>query len=72
MHPLCLGKADRTTYQVLDSRPQPDVLALDLLRLVFTNPMLLSIEMPLVSVPLISVIARDIKGLLCVPKTRRC
>jgi len=27
VHPLGLGKADRTTYQAFDSRPQPDVLA---------------------------------------------
>jgi hypothetical protein len=62
VHPFRFGKADRTAHQALDSRPQLDVLTCDFLGVVFAHPMLLGIEMPLVSAPAIGVVARDAKG----------
>jgi hypothetical protein len=48
VHALCLGKADRPTYQPPDPRAQVDVLALDLLRVFLPNRVLLCLHMPLV------------------------
>jgi hypothetical protein len=47
MHPFRLGKADCTTHQTFDACPQPDMLALDLLRVVLANRMLLRFDMTL-------------------------
>jgi hypothetical protein len=63
MHLFGLGKTDGATYQPLDPRPQIDVLALDFLRVVLANLMLLGINMPLVGPPPVSVLPRDAKGL---------
>ena len=63
MHPLRLGKADRTAHQALDSRPEPDMFALNLLGIIFAHHVLLCIEMSLVRAPAIGVITRDAKRL---------
>jgi hypothetical protein len=56
MHPFSLGKTNRTAYQAFNPCPQPDMFALNFLCIVFTHPMLLGIEMALVSTPSIGVI----------------
>lgn len=63
MRPLRLGKADCTTYQACDARPQPDMLALDLLGVVFANRVLLRCTMTLESAPAIRIRVRDAKRL---------
>jgi hypothetical protein len=63
VHPLRLEKADHATNQAFDSGSKVDMLALDFLRIVFANSMLLGIKMPLVSASSIDVIASDAKGL---------
>ena len=63
MHLFGLGKTDGATYQPLDPRPQIDVLALDFLRVVLANSMLLGVNMTLVGPPPIGVIPRDAKRL---------
>jgi len=61
VHPFSCRKADRTADQALDLHPQVDVFALDLLRLVLANSVLLGLQMTLVSIPAIRVIRRDAK-----------
>ena len=55
MHGCRLGKANRAAYKPLDPSSQIDVLALDGLRVLFTDDMLLWDDMPLVRPPTISV-----------------
>jgi hypothetical protein len=43
------GKAHRTTQETLDPRPQGQMLALDLRRMLLANLMLLWVDMPGVS-----------------------
>ena len=47
VHTLRLRKADRAAHQPLDPRPQVDVLALDPLRVLFADGVLLWDDMPL-------------------------
>ena len=61
MHGLRLGEAQRAADQPLDPGPQIDVFAFDLLRVLLAHLMLLSIEMPLVGSPAVSVKLRDAK-----------
>jgi hypothetical protein len=63
MHGCRLGKANRAAYKPLDPSSQIDVLALDGLRVLFTDDVLLWDDMPLVRPPTISVKARDPKRL---------
>jgi len=63
VHLFGLGKTEGATYQPLDPRPQLDVLALDLLRVVLAHAMFLGIQMSFISPPPIGVIARDATGL---------
>jgi hypothetical protein len=47
MHMFCLRKANSAAHQALDPRPQVDVLALDPLRVLFADGVLLWGDMPL-------------------------
>src|SRR4029077_18253725 len=62
VHLLRLGKANRTTHEPLDAGPEIDGLALDVLCVLLTHLILLSIDMPLVGPPSVGVILRDAKG----------
>ena len=57
------GKANRATYEPLDPGPQIDVFALDGLRVLFTDDVLLGDDMPLVRPPAIGVRECFEKGL---------
>src|SRR5687767_12301714 len=61
MHMFCFGETDRATHQPLESRPQIDVLALDLLRVLLAYRMVLRVDMSLVGPPAIRVIPGDAK-----------
>ena len=61
VHGRCFGETNRPAHQPLDSRPQIDVLAFDLLRMGFANRVLLGIEMALVGTPPIRVKSGDTK-----------
>ena len=63
VHGCRLGKANRATYEPLDPSPQIEVFALDGLRMLFTDDVLLRNDMPLVRPPTIGVKARDPKRL---------
>ena len=63
VHRRRLGKANRATHETLDPGPQIDVLALDFLRMLLANVMLLWVDMPLVRSPSIGVKPRDTKRL---------
>ncbi len=63
VHGCRLGKANRATYEPLDPSPEIDVFALDGLRVLFTDDVLLRNEMALVCPPTIGVKARDTKRL---------
>jgi len=63
MHGGRFGKANRTAYEPLDPGSQINVFALDGLRVLFPNDVLLRGEMPLVRPPTISVKARDTEWL---------
>src|SRR5712691_10348807 len=47
VHRRRFGKANRATHEPLDPGPQIDVFALDFLRLLLANVMLLRVDMPL-------------------------
>jgi hypothetical protein len=55
MHRRRCGKAHRATHQTLDPDPQMNVLALDFLRMLLVNLMLLWVDMLRVSPPSIGV-----------------
>ena len=55
VHALRLGEAQRAADEPLDPRPQIDMFALDLLRVLFSHLMLLGSEMPLVGPPAVGV-----------------
>jgi len=61
VYTLCLGEAQRATDQPLDPGPEIDVFALDFLRVLLADLMLLGIEMPLVGPPTVGVKLRDAK-----------
>jgi hypothetical protein len=63
VHPFRLGKAQRATHEPLHPGPEIDVLALDFLRILLAQVVLLGIDMPLVGSPAIRVKLRDAKGL---------
>jgi hypothetical protein len=63
VHGCRFGKANRATYEPLDPSPQIDVFALDGLRVLFTDDVLLRDEMPLVRPPSIGIETRDPKRL---------
>ena len=63
VHAFRLGKTDCATYEPLDPGPQIDVFALDGLRVLFTDDVLLGDDMPLIRPPAIGVKARDPKRL---------
>ena len=63
VHGCRFGKANRAAYKPLDPSPQIDVFALDGLRMLFTDDVLLRNDMPLVRPPTIGVKARDTKRL---------
>jgi len=63
VHRRRCGKANRATHETLDPGPQIDVFALDFLRMLLANVMLLRVDMPLVSPPPIRVKAADAKRL---------
>jgi hypothetical protein len=55
MHRCRFGKTNRATHKALNPGPQIDVLALDFLRVLFTNGVLLWVDVPLVRPPSICV-----------------
>jgi hypothetical protein len=63
VHGCRFGKANCAAYEPLDPSPQINVFALDGLRVLFTDDVLLRDEMPLVRPPSIGVKARDTKRL---------
>ncbi len=63
VHGCRLGKAKRAADQPLEPSPQINVFALDGLRVLFTDDVLLRGAMPLVRPPTIGVKARDTKRL---------
>ena len=63
MHRRCFGNTDHTAYETFDPRPQVDVFALNSLRMLLANLMMLGVNMPLVHTPSIRVKAVDAKGL---------
>ena len=62
VHGRRFGKADRAAYKPLDPRPQIDVFALDGLRVLFPDHVLLRGDVPLVGTPPIRIEATDPKG----------
>ena len=63
VHRRRFGKANRAAHEPFDPGPQIDVFALDFLRIVLANVMLLRVDMPLVRPPPIRVKAADTKRL---------
>ena len=63
VHGRRFGKADRAAHQTLNAGPQIDVLAFDLLCVLFAHDVLLGIDMSLVGTPPIRVKPRDPKRL---------
>jgi PRC-barrel domain len=63
VHRRRFGKTHCATHQTLDPGPQLDVLALDGLRVLFANGVLLWVDVPLVRSPSIRVKPRDLKRL---------
>ena len=63
VHRRRFGKTNRATHQAFDPGPQIDVLALDFLRVLFANGVLLWVDVPLVRSPSIRVKPRDPKRL---------
>jgi hypothetical protein len=63
VHGRRFGKADCAAHQTLHAGPQIDVLAFDLLRVLFAHDVLLGIDMSLVGPPPIRVQPRDPKRL---------
>jgi hypothetical protein len=63
MHRRGFGKTNCTAYETFDPRPQVDVFALDFLRMLLANMMLLGDDMPLVSSPPSGVKPRNAKWL---------
>ena len=63
VHGRRFGKADRAAHQTLNAGPQIDVLAFDLLRVLFAHDVVLGIDMSLVGTPPIRVKPRDPKRL---------
>ena len=62
MHCRRFGKANRAPHETLDPCPQIDVFALDFLRMLFADLVLLGVDMPLVGTPSIRVKPGDAKG----------
>src|SRR4051812_31678914 len=63
VHGCRFGKANRAAYEPLDPGPQINVFALDGLRVLFPDDVLLRNDMPLIRPPTISVKARNTKRL---------
>ena len=63
VHGCRFGEANGAAYESLDPRSQMNVFALDGLRVLFTDDVLLRGEMPLICPPSISVKAHDTKRL---------
>ena len=63
VHRRRFGKTTRATHQALDPSPPLEVLALDCLRVLVANGMLLWVDVPLVRSPSIRVKPRDPKRL---------
>jgi hypothetical protein len=61
VHTLGLRKAERPAHQPLDPRPQINMFALDFLRVLFADGVLLGLDMPLIGAPSIGVEAGDAK-----------
>ena len=61
VHGRRFGKANGTTYKTLDPCSQIDVFALDFLRMLFADVVLLGVDMPLVDTPAIRVKPGDAK-----------
>jgi hypothetical protein len=59
VHRRRFGKTHRATHQALDPGPQLDVLALDCLRVLFADGVLLWVDVPLIRSPSIRVKPRD-------------
>jgi hypothetical protein len=51
VHVFRLGKTDGAAHKPLHSSPQIDVFALDFLRIILANPMLVGVDVPLVGPP---------------------
>ena len=62
VHGRRFRKTNGATHQTFDASPEVDVLAFDLLRVLFANRMLFGGEMPLVGAPSIRVKSCDTKG----------
>jgi hypothetical protein len=62
VHGHRLGKANRMAHEPLDPGPQIDMFALDGLRVLFLDHMMLRGDVPLVGTPPISIEATDPKG----------
>ena len=68
VHRRRCGKANRAAHETLDPGPQIDVFALDFLRMLLANVMLLWVDIPLVGPPPIRVKPRETKRLQqCLP-----
>jgi hypothetical protein len=57
------GEADRLARQPLDPRVQPQVFALNLLRMSLARMVLIRVDMTRISTPIIRMIRRDAEGL---------
>jgi hypothetical protein len=62
MHRRRFGKADRATHETCDPGPEVDVLACDLLCVLFADHVLLRGDMSLIGTPPIRVKTRDATG----------
>ncbi len=62
MHNNRAGKTDSLSCQAFDTRPEGEVFAFDLLRLLFPNGMCAWIEMAAISPPAIRIKVRNAKG----------
>jgi hypothetical protein len=63
VHGRRFGKADRAAHQTLHAGPQIDMLAFDLLGVLFAHNVLLGIDMSLIGAPPLRVNPRDPKRL---------
>ena len=63
VHGRCFGKTNRPAYKAFDPRPQVDVFALNFLRMLFADFVLLGVDMTLIGAPAIGVKPCDAKRL---------
>ena len=63
VHRRRFGKANGATHETLNPGPQSNVFALDCLCVLFSDLMLLGVDIPLIGTPAIGIEARDTKWL---------